>query len=80
MLPIAPVWLSRHACCEAVSAQTLTLERKIPMFGPVAAYAVAISAMLFAGISAITLIYAVKHLDPPQAHSSPKAVAEMIAA
>jgi hypothetical protein len=36
------------------------------MFGPVAAYAVAFSAMLFSGISALTLIYTVKHLDKPE--------------
>ena len=50
------------------------------MFGPAAAYAVAFSAMLFAGISAITLIFAVNHLDPPQVQSSPTEVAETIAA
>ena len=36
------------------------------MFGPAAAYLVAISAMLFSGLSALTLIYTVKHLDSPQ--------------
>ena len=32
-----------------------------------AAYVVAISAMVFCGISALTLIYTVKHFDPPDA-------------
>jgi hypothetical protein len=35
------------------------------MFGPLAAYLVAFSAMLFAGISALTLIATVRRLDPP---------------
>ena len=40
------------------------------MFGAAAPYLVAISAMLFSGLSALTLIYAVKHFDPPEAPSS----------
>jgi len=36
------------------------------MFGwSAAAYVVAISAMLFAGACALTLVYVVDHLDPP---------------
>jgi len=34
---------------------------------PVAAYAMAFGAMLFAGISALTLIHVVSHLDEPVA-------------
>ena len=37
----------------------------------VAAYVVAFGAMLFAGLSALTLIAAVKHLDPPERTSEP---------
>ena len=37
------------------------------MTGPVAAYVVAFSAMLFSGVSAFILIYAVSHFDPPEA-------------
>jgi hypothetical protein len=40
------------------------------MFGVAAAYLVAISAMLFAGLSVLTLIHTVKHFDPPEAPSS----------
>jgi hypothetical protein len=33
---------------------------------PVAAYVVAIGTLLFAGLSALTLITVVRHLDPPE--------------
>jgi hypothetical protein len=36
------------------------------MVGPIAAYIMAFSAMLFAAVSALTLIYAVKNLDAPE--------------
>ena len=36
------------------------------MVAPVAAYVIAIGTMLFAGVSALTLIAVVKHLDPPE--------------
>ena len=39
------------------------------MMEPFAAYIVAISAMLFCGVTALTLIYTVKHFDPPDVHS-----------
>lgn len=42
------------------------------MFGAAAPYLVAISAMLFCGLTALTLIYTVEHLDPPEAPSSPE--------
>lgn len=48
----------------------------------VAAYAVAFGAMLFAGLSALTLISVVKHLDPPErsaAAAPPVEVPEKIA-
>ena len=35
------------------------------MMGPIAAYIVAVSAMLFAALSALTLIATVNRLDPP---------------
>jgi len=41
------------------------------MFEAAAAYVVAISAMLFAGISALTLIYTVSRLDAPESCSQP---------
>jgi prenyltransferase beta subunit len=44
------------------------------MFGAAAAYLVAISAMLFCALSALTLIHTVKHLDPPEAPPSAKQV------
>ena len=40
---------------------------------PVAAYAVAIGTMLFAGLTALTLITVVKHLDPPERTADPAA-------
>ena len=46
------------------------------MLGPVTAYAVAFSAMLFAATSAVTLIYTVKHLDPPDDRSPSEQVDE----
>jgi hypothetical protein len=36
-----------------------------------AAYVVAVGAMLFAGLSAFTLITTVKHLDPPERAAEP---------
>jgi hypothetical protein len=47
------------------------------MFGAAAPYIVAISAMLFSGISALTLIYIVSHFDPPEAPRSPNQVEEV---
>jgi hypothetical protein len=41
------------------------------MFDAAAAYAVAFFAMLFAATSAFTLIYTVRHLDPPEAAHQP---------
>jgi hypothetical protein len=49
------------------------------MLEPVAAYVVAFSAMLFAGISALTLIYTVNHLDGPDVRSSPEDVVYKVA-
>jgi hypothetical protein len=45
------------------------------MVAPVAAYAVAFGTMLFAGLSARTLINVVKHLDPPETAPAPPAAA-----
>jgi hypothetical protein len=45
------------------------------MSGTAAAYLVAISAMLFSALSALTLITAVKHLDPPTSPPSATQVA-----
>ena len=42
------------------------------MTGSTAAYAVAIAALLFCGISALTLIYTVEHFDPPDVPSKPE--------
>ena len=36
-----------------------------------AAYVVAVSAMLFSALSALTLFRTVEHFDPPEASSSP---------
>ena len=41
------------------------------MVAPIAAYAVALGTMLFAGLSALTLITVVKHLDPPERAAAP---------
>ena len=41
------------------------------MIRTVAPYLMAVSAMLFAALSALTLIYTVKHLDPPASAPSP---------
>lgn len=40
------------------------------MFGDAAAYFVTIFAMSLAGLSAVTLIYTVRHFDPPESSSS----------
>ena len=37
------------------------------MLGAATPYIVAVSMMLFSGISALTLIYAIDHFDPPEA-------------
>jgi hypothetical protein len=49
------------------------------MFESAAAYVVAISAMLFSGISAVTLIRTVKHFDPPNVRTLPEEVPEKLA-
>ena len=41
------------------------------MVAPVAAYVVALGTMLFAGLSALTLITVVKHLDLPERTAEP---------
>jgi hypothetical protein len=41
------------------------------MAAPVAAYLVALGTMLFAGLSALTLITVVKHLEPPERAAEP---------
>ena len=41
------------------------------MTGYLAAYVVAVGAMLFAALSALTLITVVKHLDPPEGANEP---------
>ena len=40
------------------------------MFGAAAAYLVAFLSMAFAALSALTLINAVRHLDPPEGHAA----------
>ena len=42
------------------------------MFGSAAAYVVAISMLVFCGITALTLINTVRHLDPPEARDAPE--------
>lgn len=49
------------------------------MFGPAAAYVVAFSMLLFCGLSALTLIRTVKHLDPPEARELPEQVQDKLA-
>jgi hypothetical protein len=49
------------------------------MFGTAAPYLVAISAALFSGLTALTLIYTVSHLDPPQPSSPPRSADQLIA-
>jgi len=44
-----------------------------------AAYVVAVFAMLFAAASALTLFYAIDHLDAPPAPAPPEHVIEKIA-
>jgi hypothetical protein len=50
------------------------------MFALATTYAVAIGAMLFSGISALTLIYTVSHLDLPDVRTSPEHAAGKVAA
>jgi hypothetical protein len=42
-------------------------------------YLVAFCAMTFSGLSALTLIYAVNHLDPPGGHDAPRETREHVA-
>jgi len=51
-----------------LGGQARRLRTEVHMFQPISAYAVAVSAMLFAALSAISLITAVKHLEPPNVH------------
>jgi hypothetical protein len=44
------------------------------MLGAAAPYLVAITSMLFAASCALTLFYAVRHLDPPEPHVPPEPV------
>jgi hypothetical protein len=65
----------------AARVVTLLFTRKgSQMFGPAAAYVVAFSAMLFSGLSAVTLIYTVKHLDRPELPKTPAHGQENVAA
>jgi hypothetical protein len=41
------------------------------MAGGLTPYVVAVCAMLFSGLSALTLFYAVRHFDPPETPRSP---------
>jgi hypothetical protein len=50
------------------------------MFGPAAAYVVAIAAILSSGISALTLIYTVNRFDPPEVRSLPEHAPEKLVA
>lgn len=50
------------------------LRRDHTMFGAAVPYLVALSAMLLAGLSALTLIYTLEHLDPPEAPSLPEQI------
>jgi hypothetical protein len=49
------------------------------MVAAVAPYLVAVSAMLFSALSALTLIHVVGHLDPPEIRSLAKPVIEQVA-
>ena len=49
------------------------------MFGAYATYVVAISAMVFCAISALTLINTVRHLDSSEARELPETVHEKVA-
>ncbi len=42
------------------------------MFGPAAAYVVAISTLLFCGLCAVTLIRTIDHFDPPEGREAPE--------
>jgi hypothetical protein len=67
-----------HATCRDPLVQPPS-KGQIQMFGPFAAYVVAICALLISGISALTLIYTVSHLDRPDVSSSEKRVSEKVA-
>ena len=47
------------------------LSERTSMVAPLAAYVVALGTMLFAGLSALTLITVVKHLDLPERTAEP---------
>jgi hypothetical protein len=68
-LPAHTVTMIGHAACEDTRRPTFT-RKESPML--TTAYVAAISAMLFAAGSALTLIYFVDHLDPQQRPSSPE--------
>ena len=48
------------------------------MFGAATPYVVAVAMMLFSGISALTLMYAIDHFDPPEASTSATPTAETL--
>ena len=50
------------------------------MPGAAAPYLVSIAAMLFSGLSALTLIHIVRHFDPPEVPPLPKQVTRDMAA
>ena len=49
------------------------------MFGPTAAYVVAIFALVFCASSALALINAARHFDPPPAGESPEQLHDKVA-
>jgi hypothetical protein len=49
------------------------------MIATLAPYVMSISAMLFSGLSALTLFWAVRHFDPPEADSSTEPAAKAAA-
>jgi hypothetical protein len=50
------------------------------MVGPAAAYVVAFSMLAFCGLTALTLINTVRHLDPPETGSSAEEIQDKEAA
>lgn len=49
------------------------------MLAAVAPYLVAVSAMLFSALSALTLMYVVGHLDSPETTATPKHAHDAVA-
>jgi hypothetical protein len=64
--PAAPLVFCRFHSTNPSRDRARRLRTQARMFQPISAYVVAVSAMLFAALSAISLFTAVRHLEAPK--------------